>query len=126
MSLRTGILVGLYLIISLMLCSFILLMNEDNEGMGTPSIMSPVRSSQKGSILQQIIWSLIFMFFLSCVLLNRMQSSDLAVNQLLKGAMKKTEQSKNETNQEEKVQEKKAIESEQKINDITEEFLREM
>jgi protein translocase SecG subunit len=84
MSLRTGILVGLYLVVSLMLCSFILLMNEDNEGMGAPSIMSPVRSSQKASILQQIIWSLIFFFFVSCITLNRMQSTDSTLNQLLR------------------------------------------
>jgi len=45
--------------------------------------MTPVRSSQKGSVLQKIIWSLIALFFLTCVLLNRFQSRDATVTQVI-------------------------------------------
>ena len=93
-----GLLTGLYFLIALGMCSFILLMNEDNEGMGAPSVMSPVRSSQKGSVLQQIIWVLITLFFSTCILLNRVQSGNFLVNALLQkkpqGALKLQENSR--------------------------------
>ncbi len=83
MSFRAGVALTVYIFIALTMCSFILLMNEDNEGLGSPSIMTPVRSSQKGSVLQKIIWSLIALFFLTCILLNRFQSRDATVTQVI-------------------------------------------
>ena len=92
-----GVLTGFYFLIALGMCGFILLMNEDNEGMGAPSIMSPVRSSQKGSVLQQIIWILISLFFGTCILLNRLQSGNFIVNVLLQKKNKESPQTETKT-----------------------------
>jgi len=75
MSFRIGITLAVYLFMSLVIASFILIVNDDSEGMGTRSAMSQVRSSQKGSLIQKIIWGLIPVVFGLCILLNKMYES---------------------------------------------------
>lgn len=75
MSLKTTLTLCAYVLICLFMCAFILA-NEDNESLGNPSPIAVVRSTQKGSIIEYIIWSFAVLFFITCIILNRFSNLD--------------------------------------------------
>jgi len=74
MNLKVGLTISAYIIVCLLMCAFILA-NEDAEALGNPSPISTVRSTQKGSIIEYIIWSFGALFITSCIMVNRMLNS---------------------------------------------------
>ena len=63
------------------MCAFILA-NDDSDSLGTPSPMSAVRSTQKGSIIEYIIWGFAALFIVTCILLNRMSNSESLIRSI--------------------------------------------
>lgn len=108
----TLLLIG-YTITALLMCAFIMA-NEGNESLENQSPVSAVRSTQRGSIVEYIIWFFAVLFLTFVVILNRSAKPNL-VSTLLK-----TEKSQTITTEETPV---KIIETNPVSSDMTDSII---
>ena len=78
---RFALLLSIYTLVALVMCAFIMA-NDNSESFGTPSPISEVKSTQRGSVVEYIIYGLAFLFIILCIVLNRSSKSSV-IGQLL-------------------------------------------
>jgi preprotein translocase subunit SecG len=78
---RFALLLSIYTLVALAMCAFIMA-NDNSESFGTPSPISEVKSTQRGSVVEYIIYGLAFLFIILCIGLNRSSKSSV-IGQLL-------------------------------------------
>ena len=78
---RFALLLSIYTLVALAMCAFIMA-NDNSESFGTPSPISEVKSTQRGSVVEYIIYGLAFLFIILCIGLNRFSKPNV-IGQLL-------------------------------------------
>lgn len=78
---KFALLLTAYTFVALAMCAFIMA-NENSESFGSPSPISDVKSTQRGSIVEYIIWGLAVVFLILCIFLNRV-SKPSVISKLL-------------------------------------------
>jgi len=79
---KFALLLFAYTTVALLMCAFIMA-NDSGESLGSPSPISEVKSTQRGSIVEYIIWGLAVAFIALCIVLGR-SSRPSVITRLLK------------------------------------------